>query len=179
MSRIGKLPIKVPSGVTVTLKGRHVSVKGPKGLLEVEIPEPIEVAQEGDEVKVTRPDDSKVAKSRHGLSRTLIQNLVTGVTDGYEKQLEVVGVGYKAAAQGKKIVLNVGLSHPIEYEVPEGITVKVEKSDIIVSGIDKQKVGHVAATIRKFKKPSVYSGKGIKYKGEVPRRKVGKAAASG
>lgn len=179
MSRIGKKPIPITSGVTVNISGQQVSVKGPKGQLERVIPTPISVAVAGDEVNVTRPDDSKTSRSLHGLSRTLVSNMVTGVVKGFEKKLEIVGVGYKAALKGKVLVLNLGYSHTIDYSVPDGVDLKVEKGNaILVSGISKEKVGQVAAEIRKFRKPSVYSGKGIKYADEYVRRKVGKAAAS-
>jgi len=172
------MPIKVPSGVNVTISGRAVTVKGPKGQLQTTIPDPIAIKQEGDELNVTRPDDSKVARSRHGLSRSLVNNMVLGVTEGFSKKLEVTGVGYKAVSKGKNIELTIGLSHTVLYDVPKGIEVKVERNVISVSGIDKQQVGEVAAIIRQFKKPSVYSGKGIRYQGEFVRRKAGKAAAS-
>lgn len=177
MSRIGKMPVPIPSGVNVTISGQKVTVKGPKGQLEEVVPEPITVKQDGDAVVVNRPDESKKSKSLHGLSRSLINNMVVGVTDGYLKKLEVVGVGYRANAKGNTLELIVGLTHPINYEIPKGVDVKVERNEITVSGIDKKLVGEVAATIRRFKKPEVYKGKGIRYVGEFVRRKVGKAAA--
>ena len=177
MSRIGKMPVPIPASVNVTLSGQKVTVKGPKGQLEQSIPEPIKVVQEGDALHVKRPDDSKPNKALHGLSRSLINNMVVGVTEGFTKKLEIIGVGFKAVAKGNQLELTIGLSHPVIYEVPKGAEVKVERSEITVTGIDKQLVGEVAATIRRHKKPDVYKGKGIRYQGEVVRKKVGKAAA--
>ena len=178
MSRIGRMPIKLPTGVSVTISGQLVTVKGPKGQLQMTIPEPIRIKQDAEVLSVSRPDDTKDARSRHGLSRALVNNMVLGVTDGFVKKLEVTGVGYKAVSQGSVLELTIGLSHAVLYEVPKTVEVKVERNVITVSGIDKQQVGEVAATIRRYKKPSVYSGKGIRYQGEFVRRKVGKAAAS-
>ena len=176
MSRIGRMPIAIPAGVTVTIaENNHVTVKGPKGTLERALPVEMTVKQEGDEVIVTRPNDLKKNKSLHGLTRTLINNMVVGVTQGYEKTLEVNGVGYRAAKQGKKLVLSLGYSHPVEMEDPEGVTSVLEGQNIIkVQGIDKEKVGQYAAEIRDKRKPEPYKGKGIKYSTETIRRKVGK-----
>ena len=175
MSRIGRLPVAIPAGVTVEVAENNVvTVKGPKGTLTKELPTEMEIKVEGEEVTVTRPNDLKKMKSLHGLTRTLINNMVIGVTQGYEKVLEVNGVGYRAAKQGKKLVLNLGYSHPVEMEDPEGLESKVDGNKIIVSGIDKEKVGQYAAEIRDKRKPEPYKGKGIKYADEVIRRKVGK-----
>ena len=176
MSRIGKLPIAVPAGVTVTIsKDNHVTVKGPKGSLVRQLAPELSITQEGEEIIVKRPNDLKRNKALHGLSRTLIHNMVVGVTNGYEKVLEVNGVGYKAAKQGNKLVLSLGYSHPVEMVDPEGITSVLDGQNIIkVQGIDKEKVGQYAAEIRSKRKPEPYKGKGIKYSTEVIRRKVGK-----
>ena len=175
MSRIGRMPIAVPAGVTVDIaENNHVTVKGPKGTLEKTLPIEMEITLEGAEVIVKRPNDLKKMKSLHGLTRSLIQNMVTGVTDGYKKTLEVNGVGYRAAKQGKTLTLNLGFSHPVEMTDPEGVETTVEGNNIIVSGIDKEKVGQFAAEIRDKKRPEPYKGKGIKYSDEVIRRKVGK-----
>ena len=174
MSRIGKLPIHVPAGVTVTIKDNVVTVKGPKGTLTKELPVEMEIKVEGEEVIVTRPSDLKKMKSLHGLTRTLIHNMVVGVTAGYEKTLEVNGVGYRAAKQGNKLVLSLGYSHPVEMIDPEGLSSAVDGNKIIVSGISKEKVGQYAAEIRDKRRPEPYKGKGIKYADEVIRRKVGK-----
>ena len=175
MSRIGRLPVVVPSGVTVDIKEKNeVTVKGPKGRLSRVLPAEMDIKLEDGHVVVTRPSDLKKMKSLHGLTRTLIQNMVTGVTDGYEKVLEVNGVGYRAAKQGKKLVLNLGYSHPVEMEDPQGIESSVDGNKIIVKGIDKEKVGQYAAEIREKRKPEPYKGKGIKYADEVIRKKVGK-----
>ncbi len=175
MSRIGRLPVVVPSGVTVDIKEKNeVTVKGPKGSLSRVLPAEMDIKLEDGHVVVTRPSDLKKMKSLHGLTRTLIQNMVTGVTDGYEKVLEVNGVGYRAAKQGKKLVLNLGYSHPVEMEDPQGIESSVDGNKIIVKGIDKEKVGQYAAEIREKRKPEPYKGKGIKYADEVIRKKVGK-----
>ncbi|MCC5948892.1 MAG: 50S ribosomal protein L6 [Nitriliruptoraceae bacterium] len=177
MSRIGKLPVPVPENVTVELDGLTVSVKGPKGELTRTMPEGVTLGRDDDgAVTVTRVDDSRAARSRHGLVRTLIHNMVTGVTDGYSKSLELVGVGYRAAAKGSDVELQVGFSHPVLIEAPEGIAFQVEQTKITVSGIDKVLVGQVAANIRKVRPPEPYKGKGIKYEGEIIRRKAGKAA---
>ena len=176
MSRIGRMPIAIPAGVTVEVaENNKVTVKGPKGTLERVLPAEMEIKVEGAEVIVSRPNDLKKMKSLHGLTRSLLNNMVIGVTDGYEKKLEVNGVGYRAAKQGKKLVLNLGYSHPVEMEDPEGIeTVLDGQNIIIVKGIDKEKVGQFAAEIRDKRRPEPYKGKGIKYADEVIRRKVGK-----
>lgn len=176
MSRIGRMPIDVPADVTVTIDGSHVAVKGPKGELSLTIAEPIRVALEDNQVVVTRPNDERLAKSLHGLTRTLISNNIIGVTQGYEKKLEVVGTGYRVAAKGQSLELSLGFSHSVTVEPPDGIFFAVEGNDkITVSGIDKQAVGEVAANIRKIRKPEPYKGKGVRYAGEVVRRKAGKA----
>ncbi len=176
MSRIGKMPIAIPAGVTVTIaENNHVTVKGPKGTLERELAPELTIKQEGAEVIVTRPNDLKRIKSLHGLTRTLISNMVVGVTNGYEKVLEVNGVGYRAAKQGNKLVLSLGYSHPVEMVDPDGVTTVLDGQNIIkVQGIDKEKVGQFAAQIRDKRRPEPYKGKGIKYQTETIRRKVGK-----
>ena len=175
MSRIGRLPIAVPAGVTVDIaENNKVTVKGPKGTLERVLPAEMKIEKDGDEVKVSRPNDLKKMRSLHGLTRTLIYNMIVGVTEGYTKTLEVNGVGYRAVKQGKKLVLSLGYSHPVEMEDPEGIETKVDGNKIVVSGISKEKVGQYAAEIRDKRRPEPYKGKGIKYADEVIRRKVGK-----
>ena len=176
MSRIGRMPIAIPAGVTVTIAENNVvSVKGPKGELVRELPVEMEIKEEEGKIIVTRPNDLKRMKSLHGLTRTLISNMVTGVTAGYEKKLEINGVGYRASKAGKKLTLNLGYSHPVEMEDPEGIETVMEGQNIIfVRGIDKEKVGQFAAEIRSKREPEPYKGKGIKYADEVIRRKVGK-----
>jgi large subunit ribosomal protein L6 len=176
MSRIGRLPISLPAGVTVTVEeGNVVRVKGPKGELKESINPDIKVNIEDAVLTVTRPTDEKKHRALHGLSRALIANMVTGVTQGYEKTLEIVGVGYKAAKNGKKLVLNMGFSHPVEIEEPTGIAFDVPAPNtIVVKGIDKQHVGEIAAEIRDVRPPEPYKGKGIRYRNEVVRRKVGK-----
>ncbi len=176
MSRIGRLPVAIPAGVTVEIaENNKVTVKGPKGTLERELPTEMSIKLEGEEVVVTRPNDLKKMKSLHGLTRTLINNMVVGVTEGYQKVLEVNGVGYRAAKSGKTLTLNLGYSHPVEMEDPEGVESAVEgQNKIIVKGIDKEKVGQYAAEIRDKRRPEPYKGKGIKYADEVIRRKVGK-----
>ena len=176
MSRIGRMPIAVPAGVTVDIaENNQVTVKGPKGTLERVLPAEMTITKEGEEITVTRPNDIKKMKSLHGLTRTLIYNMIVGVTEGYEKKLEVNGVGYRAVKQGKKLVLSLGYSHPVEMEDPEGIEVTVDGQNlIIVKGIDKEKVGQYAAEIRDKRRPEPYKGKGIKYADETIRRKVGK-----
>ena len=175
MSRIGRMPIAIPAGVTVDIaENNQVTVKGPKGTLERVLPAEMDIKLEGNEVIVTRPNDLKKMKSLHGLTRTLINNMVIGVTEGYSKVLEVNGVGYRAAKQGKKLVLNLGYSHPVEMEDPEGLESKVDGNTITITGIDKEKVGQYAAEIRDTRRPEPYKGKGIKYADEVIRRKVGK-----
>ena len=176
MSRIGRLPVAIPAGVTVELaENNKVTVKGPNGTLERELPVEMEIKIEGDHVVVTRPNDLKKMKSLHGLTRSLINNMVHGVSEGYQKVLEVNGVGYRAAKSGNKLTLNLGYSHPVEMTDPEGIEVVVEgQNKIIVKGISKEKVGQYAAEIRDKRRPEPYKGKGIKYADEVIRRKVGK-----
>ena len=176
MSRIGRMPIAVPAGVTVDIaENNKVTVKGPKGTLERVLPAEMEIKLEGSEVVVSRPNDLKKMKSLHGLTRTLINNMVIGVSEGYEKKLEINGVGYRAQKQGKKLVLSLGYSHPVEIEDPEGLETVVDGTNIIVvKGIDKEKVGQYAAEIRAKRSPEPYKGKGIKYADEVIRRKVGK-----
>lgn len=175
MSRIGKLPVAIPAGVEVKLEdGNVITVKGPKGTLTRKLVDDLDVKVEGSEVIVTRPSDLKRYKSLHGLTRTLIFNMVEGVTNGYSKELEINGVGYRAAKSGKKLTLTLGYSHPVEMEDPEGIETKVDGNKIIVSGIDKEKVGQFAAEIRTKRPPEPYKGKGIKYTTETIRRKVGK-----
>ena len=175
MSRIGRMPIAIPAGVTVELaENNKVTVKGPKGTLERVLPSEMEIKVEGGEVTVNRPNDLKRMKALHGLTRTLINNMVVGVTDGYEKKLEVNGVGYRAQKQGKKLTLSLGYSHPVEMQDPEGIETVVDGQNIIiVKGIDKEKVGQFAAEIRDKRRPEPYKGKGIKYADETIRRKVG------
>ena len=175
MSRIGRMPIAVPAGVTVDIaENNKVTVKGPKGTLERVLPAEMEITREGEEILVKRPNDLKKMKSLHGLTRTLINNMVVGVTEGYTKTLEVNGVGYRAAKQGSKLTLSLGFSHPVEMNDPEGITTTVDGNKIVVSGIDKEKVGQYAAEIREKRAPEPYKGKGIKYADETIRRKVGK-----
>ncbi|MGI6017414.1 MAG: 50S ribosomal protein L6 [Marvinbryantia sp.] len=175
MSRIGRMPVEIPAGVTVTVaEGNKVTVKGSKGTLERVLPSEMDIKVEDNQVIVTRPNDLKKMKSLHGLTRTLIQNMVVGVDKGYEKVLEVNGVGYKAAKQGKKLVLSLGYSHPVEMVDPEGLEAVVDGNKITVKGIDKEKVGQYAAEIREKRAPEPYKGKGIKYADEVIRRKVGK-----
>ena len=175
MSRIGRMPIAIPAGVTVDIaENNKVTVRGPKGTLERVLPQEMEIKLDGDTIVVTRPNDLKKMKSLHGLTRTLINNMVIGVTNGYEKVLEVNGVGYRAAKAGKKLTLSLGYSHPVEMEDPEGIESVVDGNKITVKGIDKEKVGQYAAEIRDKRRPEPYKGKGIKYADEVIRRKVGK-----
>jgi large subunit ribosomal protein L6 len=180
MSRIGKLPISIPEGVTVEIKDNLVTVKGPKGELSEQIHKNIKVEIKDNEIICTPKKDDKFSKSLHGLSRNLIANMVEGVTKGFEKRLEIIGVGYKAQAQGSKLILNLGFSHPIEYKAPDGITFDLDKDKkniVIVSGINKQIVGEVAAKIRSYRKPEPYKGKGIRYIDEHVMRKAGKAVA--
>jgi large subunit ribosomal protein L6 len=176
MSRIGRLPVTIPAGVTVEIaENNKVTVKGPKGTLERELPTEMEIKVDGETIVVTRPNDLKRMKSLHGLTRTLINNMVVGVTNGYEKVLEVNGVGYRAAKSGNKLTLSLGYSHPVEMIDPEGVETVVEgQNKIVVKGIDKEKVGQYAAEIRDKRRPEPYKGKGIKYSDEVIRRKVGK-----
>ena len=175
MSRIGKMPIAVPAGVTVEVaENNKVTVKGPKGTLTRVFPAEISFSQEDGQIEVKRPDDQKKTRALHGLSRSLLNNMVIGVTEGYEKVLEVNGVGYRAQKSGKKLTLNLGFSHPVEMQDPEGIESSVDGNKIIIKGIDKEKVGQYAAEIRDKRRPEPYKGKGIKYIDEVIRRKVGK-----
>jgi large subunit ribosomal protein L6 len=178
MSRVGRSPIAVPSNVTVTLSGSTVNVKGPQGTLERSLPEGITIAQEGDTLVVSRPDDERMHRALHGLSRSLVANMVSGVTDGFTKELEIVGVGYRATARGSNTIeLALGFSHPVVVDAPEGISFEVPvPTRIIVKGIDKEKVGQVAADIRKLRKPEPYKGKGVRYANERVMRKAGKAA---
>jgi large subunit ribosomal protein L6 len=178
MSRVGKQPIAIPSGVDVTLEGRRIVVKGPKGTLEHETPETISVSREGDELVVTRPDDERANRALHGLTRSLLNNMVIGVSDGFARELEIVGVGYRAQAQGpSKLELQVGYSHSVPVEAPDGVTFEVpQPTRIVVRGFDKQLVGQVAADIRKIRKPEPYKGKGIRYADERVLRKAGKSA---
>ena len=176
MSRIGRLPIDIPAGVTITVEGQDVAVKGPKGELALTVARPIEVAVEEGQVLVTRPDDERASRSLHGLTRTLINNNIIGVTEGYTKGLEVVGTGYRVAQKGSSVEFALGFSHPVLIEPPAGITLTVEGNNkVTVSGIDKQAVGEAAANIRKIRKPEPYKGKGVRYAGEVVRRKAGKS----
>ena len=176
MSRIGKRPIAIPSKVEVTIDGLTVNVKGPKGNLSRELPDLVTISQEGEELKVIRENDSRKARERHGLSRTLVANMIEGVSQGFEKKLQIQGVGYRAQAQGAKLTLNVGYSKPVEMQMPEGISVAVNNNtEVVVTGIDKELVGNIAAKIRAVRPPEVYKGKGIRYLGEYVRRKVGKS----
>lgn len=176
MSRIGRLPIPVPAGVKAEINGQDVTVTGPKGTLSLTVSEPIVVAQDGEVLVVTRPNDERMSRSLHGLTRTLVANMITGVTTGYEKKLEIVGTGYRVAAKGTDLEFQLGFSHPVVVTPPEGISFAVESPvKFAVQGIDKQKVGEVAANIRKIRKPEPYKGKGVRYEGEVVRRKAGKA----
>jgi len=176
VSRIGKVPIPIPSGVTVEIEPERVRVKGPKGQLETHVPGGIRVTKEDSALRVERPDDQKQSRAFHGLVHRLITNMIRGVTEGFTKQLEIQGVGYRAEMRGDRLELQLGFSHPVVYKVPEGVRVETPNpTTIVVSGIDKQKVGQVAAEIRAFRPPEPYKGKGIRYAGEQIRRKVGKA----
>jgi large subunit ribosomal protein L6 len=180
MSRIGRLPIPVPTGVDVSFDGRVITVKGPKGSLTRELPPRIEVEREGETLVVTRPTENKLDKSLHGLTRTLVNNMVVGVTDGYRKGLEIVGVGYRAQKTGDKLVLALGYSHQIEIDPPAGISFELENpTHLAVVGIDKELVGQIAAKVRATRKPEPYKGKGVRYAGEKVRRKAGKAGKIG
>ena len=179
MSRIGKMPVEVPKGVDIALKGQTFSVKGPKGTLSLEIHPEIEVTVDEGTVKVSRPSDQPRHRALHGLVRALVANMVTGVTEGFSKTLEIVGVGYRADPSGPGLKIQVGYSHPIEYPAPEGVTLECpNQTTIVVSGADKQKVGQAAAEIRSFRPPEPYKGKGIRYQGEHVRRKAGKTAGA-
>ena len=178
MSRIGKAPIPVPSGVEVSISGRQVAVKGPKGALDLEVPGEITVRQDGEEILVERPDDERVNRAMHGLTRSLVNNMMVGVSEGFRKELQIVGVGYRCIAKGTDALeLQLGFSHPVLVQAPDGISFEVpEPTRIIVSGADKQVVGQVAADIRSYRKPEPYKGKGVRYLGEHVARKAGKAA---
>ena len=179
MSRIGRLPVDTPKGVDVKLTGSRLTVKGPKGSLDLDVHPDMKVVIDGDEIRVERPSDAKNHRALHGLTRSLVANMVTGVTEGFSKTLEIVGVGYRAEAKGAKITLNVGYSHPIEYQPTEGVELSCpNQTTVVVSGIDKQAVGQTAAEIRGFRPPEPYKGKGIRYQGEHVRRKAGKTAGS-
>jgi large subunit ribosomal protein L6 len=176
MSRIGKMPVPVPSGVEVSVSGQDVTVKGPKGSLDRTFPERVSIMVEDGEAVVDRADDTREAKALHGLSRALLANMVTGVSDGFRRELDIVGVGYRAALKGSALEMQLGFSHSVPFPAPDGITFEVpEQTKIIVSGIDKEQVGQVAANIRKIRPPEPYKGKGIRYTGEYVRRKAGKA----
>ena len=176
MSRIGKAPITVPAGVDVTVSGRNISVKGPKGTLSRAIPGGITIEQDGDTLTCERPNDENKNKALHGLTRSLVNNMVIGVTEGFSKQLEIVGVGYRAEPQGNGLRLSLGFSHTVDVAAPEGITFEVDKqTNVKISGIDKEVVGQVAANIRSIRKPEPYKGKGVRYAGERVQRKAGKA----
>lgn len=179
MSRIGKQPVTVPAGVDVTIDGTTVTVKGPKGELSRSFPSIMIIKRDGDDIIVERPNDSREAKAYHGLVRTLVSNMVEGVSSGFSKKLQLVGVGYRAALKGKDLEMQLGFSHPVLVEAPENITFEVpSQTEIIVSGPSKEQVGQVAANIRAWRKPELYKGKGIRYEGEYVRRKLGKAAKS-
>jgi large subunit ribosomal protein L6 len=176
MSRIGRLPVVIPGGVDVTIEGREVTVQGPKGRLSLQLASPIEISQSDGTLSVTRPNDEGEVRALHGLSRSLVANMVTGVTEGYRKTLEIVGVGYRVQARGADLEFALGYSHPVKVSPPDGITFRVETpTRLVVEGIDKQQVGEVAANIRKLRKPDPYKGKGVRYSGEQIRRKAGKA----
>lgn len=176
MSRIGKRPIPIPQKVTVTIDGQHVAVKGPKGELSRTLPAEVEVVQQDGSILVNRRSESRPARQRHGLCRTLVANMVEGVSNGFQKKLEIQGVGYRAQVQGRNLVLSVGYSHPVQIEPPDGIQISVENNtNVIVVGIDKEAVGNISARIRAVRPPEPYKGKGIRYSGELVRRKAGKA----
>lgn len=180
MSRIGKRPISIPSKVTIAIEGQKVTVKGPKGELSRVLPGEVLVEQEGDTLLVKRQDESRAAYQRHGLCRTLVSNMVEGVSQGFQRRLEIQGVGYRAQVQGRNLVLSVGYSHPVQIEPPDGVQLAVENNtNVVVSGIDKEIVGNLAAKIRAVRPPEPYKGKGIRYSGEAVRRKVGKSGAKG
>ena len=176
MSRVGKMPIEIPSGVEFSVSGQKITVKGPKGTLERELHERVSVSVEDGVAAVGRVDDTRESRALHGLSRALVANMVTGVSDGFRRELDIVGVGYRAALKGSDLEMQLGFSHPVAFAAPEGITFEVpEQTKIVVSGIDKEQVGQVAANIRKIRPPEPYKGKGIRYTGEYVRRKAGKA----
>lgn len=180
MSRIGKQPVAIPSGVEVKVSGQHVSVKGPKGSLERTFPEEVGFTLDDSEVRVERPADDRRSRAMHGLARALLANMVTGVSEGYSRELQLVGVGYRAALKGKDLELQVGYSHPVAIEPPDGVSFEVpEPTKVIVSGIDKERVGQASANIRKVRPPEPYKGKGIRYADEYVRRKAGKAGVPG
>ena len=180
MSRIGRLPITVPAGVEVVVTGAHISVKGPRGVLERSLPPAIDVSLEDGTIAVTRPTDSSTHRSLHGLTRTLVSNMVVGVSAGFTRSLDLVGVGYRAQKQGEDLILSLGFSHPIRYTPPEGVTIEVPApTQITVMGSNKEVVGAVAAKIRSFRKPEPYKGKGVQYRGEKIRRKAGKSGKAG
>ncbi|MGD8412803.1 MAG: 50S ribosomal protein L6 [Candidatus Latescibacterota bacterium] len=180
MSRVGLKPIQVPSGVTVSLDGYMATVKGPKGTITKELPDTCDFKQEGDVINVSRRGEARVQRQMHGLSRALLNNMVVGVTDGFSKELEIIGVGFRAEVKGKELILSLGYSHPIHFPVPDGLTIEVEGTNKIkISGIEKDKVGQAAAEIRGFRPPEPYKGKGVKYVDETIRRKAGKTAAGG
>ena len=180
MSRVGLKPINVPSGVSVTLDGAVATVKGPKGTISKELPSTCDIKQDGDVVNVSRRSEARLDRQLHGLARALLNNMVVGVTEGFSKELEIIGVGFRAEVKGKELILTLGFSHPIHYAVPEGLTVELSgQNRIKVSGIEKDKVGQAAADIRGFRPPEPYKGKGVKYVDETIRRKAGKTAASG
>jgi large subunit ribosomal protein L6 len=177
MSRIGKLPVQVPNGVTVTVADESITVKGPKGSLEHFVPEHVNVKLDDGKVVVDRTSDMKQARANHGLTRAVIRNMVEGVTKGFERKLEIVGVGFRAEVRGKTLVLNIGYSHPVEYAIPDGVSIAVDKGGgVTLSGIDKKQVGQAAADIRAFRRPDSYKGKGVRYAGEYIRLKAGKSA---
>jgi large subunit ribosomal protein L6 len=179
MSRIGKQPVTIPAGVKIAVSGQKVSVEGPKGKLERVLPLPITASVADGKASFTRPDDSRKAKAMHGLARTLVNNMVLGVTKGFEKELHIEGVGFRAAVQGKVLNLTLGYSHPVNFDIPTGITITVDQqTEVKITGTDKELVGQVAANIRFLREPEVYRGKGVRYKDEVIRRKAGKTAAS-
>lgn len=179
MSRIGKKPIEVPSNVKVSLEGRRLTVEGPKGKLSMDIHPDMKVSLEGNTIKVERPTDQPFHRAMHGTTAALIRNMIKGVTEGFTQVLEVVGLGYRAAVKGNTLELNLGYSHPVVYPIPKDVKIEVKENKIYISGIDKQRVGQVAAEIRFFKKPDAYKGKGIRYEGEVLKLKAGKTAGKG
>lgn len=179
MSRIGKQPVVIPAGVKIAVSGSTVTVEGPKGKLERTLPPPVTVSVDGGVATLARPDDTRRSKAMHGLARTLVNNMVLGVTKGFEKELHIEGVGFRAAVAGKKLNLSLGYSHPVEFDIPTGITIVVDQqTEVKITGTDKELVGQVAANIRFLREPEVYRGKGVRYKDEVIRRKAGKTASS-
>jgi large subunit ribosomal protein L6 len=178
MSRVGRKPVPVPKGVNVNLSGRNVAIKGPKGELKRELPLGVSVKVDGGNLQVSRADDSRENRAKHGLTRALLNNMVVGVTQGFERQLEINGVGYRAEVAGQKVTFALGYSHPVVYELPKGISAKVDKNFLILGGADRELLGEVAAKIRDFRPPEPYKGKGVKYVEETIRRKVGKTGAS-